>query len=183
MSVKNFIPKFHEEIIRNNIVSWIRKIKSFEEFPVILRMSQNDKRQNSEEHSNRGTIKNLFNFTKLSNHTTFRFRERIARLNRKSRMSTLLLFIIDESLSMRARKQQIVDGINQFLDVQRQIEGPDARLILIKFNSVVTFLHKGKFSLSNGCFGILTKPSFFTLSRNKIVGCWAVKIVGVQSRR
>lgn len=59
-------------------------------------------------------------------------------------MTPLLLIIADESLSMRSRKLEILDGINQFIDVQRKVSAEDGRLILVKFNNLVTFLHKGK---------------------------------------
>ena len=60
-------------------------------------------------------------------------------------MNPLLLIIVDESLSMRSRKNEILDGINQFLDVQRKISTDDGcRLVLVKFNNSVTILHKGK---------------------------------------
>jgi len=58
-------------------------------------------------------------------------------------MCPLLLIVVDESLSMRSRKYEILDGINQFLDVQRRVNSEDGRLILVKFNNSVTFLHKG----------------------------------------
>ncbi|KAI2810098.1 hypothetical protein RDWZM_002829 [Blomia tropicalis] len=58
-------------------------------------------------------------------------------------MTPLLLIIADESLSMRSRKLEILDGINQFIDVQRKVSAEDGRLILVKFNNLVTFLHKG----------------------------------------
>ena len=59
-------------------------------------------------------------------------------------MSPLLLIIVDESLSMRSRKYEILDGINQFIDVQRKVSADGSRLILVKFNNSVTFLHQGK---------------------------------------
>ena len=58
-------------------------------------------------------------------------------------MSPLLMIIVDESLSMRSRKYEILDGINQFIDVQRKVNSEESRLILVKFNNSVTFLHKG----------------------------------------
>lgn len=54
----------------------------------------------------------------------------------------MFLILIDESLSMRMKRQDVVDGINRYLDVQREIN-PDSRLILIKFNNHVTVMHKG----------------------------------------
>lgn len=58
-------------------------------------------------------------------------------------MGPLLLIIVDESLSMRSRKYEILDGINQFIDVQRKVDNEGSRLILVKFNNSVTLLHKG----------------------------------------
>lgn len=59
-------------------------------------------------------------------------------------MGHLLLVIVDESLSMRSRKYEILDGINQFIDVQRRVcSDASSRLIFVKFNNSVTFLHKG----------------------------------------
>lgn len=65
-------------------------------------------------------------------------------LRKNTKMTPLLLIIADESLSMRSRKLEILDGINQFIDVQRKVSAEDGRLILVKFNNLVTFLHKGK---------------------------------------
>lgn len=62
-------------------------------------------------------------------------------------MSPLLLIIVDESLSMRSRKYDILDGINSFIDVQRKVDNEGSRLILVKFNNTVTLLHKGKQSM------------------------------------
>lgn len=64
-------------------------------------------------------------------------------------MSPLLLIIVDESLSMRSRKYDILDGINSFIDVQRKVDNEGSRLILVKFNNTVTLLHKGKQKVVN----------------------------------
>lgn len=55
---------------------------------------------------------------------------------------TLFLILIDESLSMRMKRQDVVDDINRYIDVQREIN-PNSRLILIKFNNNVTIMYKG----------------------------------------
>lgn len=60
-------------------------------------------------------------------------------------MNTILLILVDESLSMRTRKNEVIDGINSFLEVQRNnvVEG-GCRLVLIKFNNNVTVMHRGE---------------------------------------
>ncbi|KAF7493842.1 hypothetical protein SSS_03150 [Sarcoptes scabiei] len=57
-------------------------------------------------------------------------------------MNVLFLILVDESLSMKEKKAEVVNGLNQFIDVQREIN-PDSRLILIKFNNSVTIMHQG----------------------------------------
>ncbi|KPM07689.1 hypothetical protein QR98_0061880 [Sarcoptes scabiei] len=56
-------------------------------------------------------------------------------------MNVLFLILVDESLSMKEKKAEVVNGLNQFIDVQREIN-PDSRLILIKFNNSVTIMHQ-----------------------------------------
>lgn len=58
-------------------------------------------------------------------------------------MGTILLILVDESLSMRSRKNEVINGINRFLEVQRKINPDSCKLILIKFNSNVTVMHNG----------------------------------------
>lgn len=59
-------------------------------------------------------------------------------------MTPLLLIVVDESLSMRSRKYEIINGINQFIEIQRKVNADQgSRLVLVKFNNSVTFLHKG----------------------------------------
>lgn len=59
-------------------------------------------------------------------------------------MEQIILILLDESLSMKSKRTDIVNGINNFLDVQREIN-PNTRLILIKFNNIITIMYKGLF--------------------------------------
>ncbi|KAH9414715.1 hypothetical protein DERP_008555 [Dermatophagoides pteronyssinus] len=57
---------------------------------------------------------------------------------------TLFLILIDESLSMRMKRQEVVDGINRYIEVQREINpNSNDRLIMIKFNNNITVMYKG----------------------------------------
>ncbi|OXA55039.1 uncharacterized protein LOC110849889 [Folsomia candida] len=62
---------------------------------------------------------------------------------------TLIIVILDESGSMQAQKGDVIGGYNSFLEEQKKAcENDEARLILIKFNHIVTKVHDAR-SLEN----------------------------------
>jgi uncharacterized protein YegL len=58
-------------------------------------------------------------------------------------MKTLIIIILDESGSMGTKKLDVIGGYNSFIGDQKKIKNDIARLYLVKFNTVVTTVHKG----------------------------------------
>ncbi len=58
-------------------------------------------------------------------------------------MKTLIIVILDESGSMNTKKSDVIGGFNCFIADQKKIKNDSARLYLVKFNSMVTSVHKG----------------------------------------
>jgi hypothetical protein len=58
-------------------------------------------------------------------------------------MKTLIIIILDESGSMGTKKLDVIGGYNSFINDQKKIKNDIARLYLVKFNTVVTTVHKG----------------------------------------
>lgn len=58
-------------------------------------------------------------------------------------IKTLIIVILDESGSMIFKKREVIDGFNQFLDEQKAVEDDEAHFYMVKFNSVITMVHKG----------------------------------------
>jgi hypothetical protein len=56
---------------------------------------------------------------------------------------TLLVVILDESGSMATKRSDVCSGYNNFIENQKRIIGDEARYFLIKFNSIVSTVHKG----------------------------------------
>lgn len=50
-------------------------------------------------------------------------------------MKTHILVVLDESGSMGPKRQDVIGGFNQFLEDQRKVEGDEAFLTLVKFNT------------------------------------------------
>jgi uncharacterized protein YegL len=57
-------------------------------------------------------------------------------------MKTLLVGILDESGSMGPRRRDVIGGFNTFLDEQKKLQADDLSMILAKFNTVVSIVHK-----------------------------------------
>jgi hypothetical protein len=55
---------------------------------------------------------------------------------------TLLVGILDESGSMGPRRGDVIGGFNTFLDEQKKLQADDLSMVLAKFNTVVTVVHK-----------------------------------------
>jgi len=58
-------------------------------------------------------------------------------------MRTLIIIILDESGSMGTKKNDVIGGFNSFIDDQKKIKNDTARLYLVKFNTIVTTVHRG----------------------------------------
>jgi Mg-chelatase subunit ChlD len=56
---------------------------------------------------------------------------------------TLLVAILDESGSMGTKRQDVIGGFNTFLTDQKKLEADDLSMVLAKFNTVVTTVHRG----------------------------------------
>lgn len=55
---------------------------------------------------------------------------------------TLLVGILDESGSMGPKRADVIGGFNTFLAEQKKLEADDLSMILAKFNTLVTVVHK-----------------------------------------
>jgi uncharacterized protein YegL len=53
---------------------------------------------------------------------------------------TRIMVILDESSSMSGQRQEVITGYNDFLRKQRVIEGDEATLSLLKFNTICTWI-------------------------------------------
>jgi Mg-chelatase subunit ChlD len=60
----------------------------------------------------------------------------------ETKMKTLLVGILDESGSMGPRRNDVIGGFNTFLEEQRKLQADDLSMVLAKFNTVVTVVHK-----------------------------------------
>jgi hypothetical protein len=56
---------------------------------------------------------------------------------------TVILLIIDESISMLPRKESVISGYNKCIEDQKLIEHDLCRVYTLKFNDKVTILNKG----------------------------------------
>jgi uncharacterized protein YegL len=56
---------------------------------------------------------------------------------------TLIIVILDESGSMGTKKSDVMGGFNSFIANQKQLKNDSAKLYFIKFNTVVSVVHKG----------------------------------------
>jgi Mg-chelatase subunit ChlD len=59
-----------------------------------------------------------------------------------TKKKTLLIGILDESGSMGPKRADVIGGFNTFLAEQRKLEADDLSMILAKFNTVVSLVHK-----------------------------------------
>jgi hypothetical protein len=55
---------------------------------------------------------------------------------------TLLVAILDESGSMGTKRADVIGGFNTFLTDQKKLEADDLSMVLAKFNTVVSLVHK-----------------------------------------
>jgi Mg-chelatase subunit ChlD len=55
---------------------------------------------------------------------------------------TLLVAILDESGSMGTKRADVIGGFNTFLTEQKKLEADDLSMVLAKFNTVVTTVHR-----------------------------------------
>jgi len=53
-------------------------------------------------------------------------------------MKTLIVIVLDESSSMKKKRNDVLGGYNTFLDEQKAVKDDEAKLILIKFNKIAT---------------------------------------------
>jgi Mg-chelatase subunit ChlD len=60
----------------------------------------------------------------------------------ETKMKTLLVGILDESGSMGPRRNDVIGGFNTFLEEQRKLQADDLSMVLAKFNTMVTVVHK-----------------------------------------
>jgi Mg-chelatase subunit ChlD len=60
----------------------------------------------------------------------------------ETKKKTLLVGILDESGSMGPRRADVIGGFNVFLAEQRKLEADSLSMILAKFNTVVSLVHK-----------------------------------------
>ena len=56
---------------------------------------------------------------------------------------TLLVILLDQSGSMGRLRDRMIESFNNFVDAQKSLESDSARVILIKFDSIVTFSRLG----------------------------------------
>ncbi len=57
-------------------------------------------------------------------------------------MKTLLVGILDESGSMGPKRADVIGGFNTFLSEQKALTADDLSMVLAKFNTVVTTVHR-----------------------------------------
>jgi uncharacterized protein YegL len=60
----------------------------------------------------------------------------------ETKLKTLLVGILDESGSMGPKRADVIGGFNTFLAEQKKLEADDLSMVLAKFNTVVSLVHK-----------------------------------------
>ena len=63
-------------------------------------------------------------------------------------MKTKIIILLDESLSMRKKRNEVIGGFNAFLREQKRLKCDTSHLYLIKFNTNVNIVYSGKESHS-----------------------------------
>ena len=58
-------------------------------------------------------------------------------------MRTKIIILLDESLSMRKKRQEVIGGFNAFLREQKRLKCDSSKLYLIKFSTNVSIVHSG----------------------------------------
>ena len=79
------------------------------------------------------------------------------------KMNTHIIILLDESGSMGASKEQVINSVNKFIVDQKSVKDDNAKVYFLKFSSSVTTLYSG---ISLDDLPLLTKenyqPSGFT---------------------
>ncbi|CAG2181503.1 unnamed protein product, partial [Oppiella nova] len=58
-------------------------------------------------------------------------------------MKTKIIILLDESLSMRKKRNEVIGGFNAFLREQKRLKCDTSHLYLIKFNTNVNIVYSG----------------------------------------
>lgn len=59
-------------------------------------------------------------------------------------MRTLIIVLLDESLSMKKKRSEVIGGFNTFMREQKRLKDDKSRLYLVKFNSNVNIVYSGE---------------------------------------
>ena len=58
-------------------------------------------------------------------------------------MRTKIIVLLDESLSMKKKKHEVIQGFNAFIREQKRLKSDNSKLYFIKFSTYVSIVHSG----------------------------------------